>query len=194
LSNYYLPVFFYIKRLQKIVITKLCFYIHRMELEEYVKRANLAEKEIEALSEELKKLTSQTSNCQEDDVTTQVPEELEKLRVENTKLKYRLGVLQRATAEEVTKTKGSVGKKTTSAVKKTKMNVKINMMNVLKGLEDTFRAAIAVTFPDLPDAPCPINVSAKAGDYQFNGAMAIAGLLKVDNFISLSTQNTFFWC
>ena len=41
-----------------------------------------------------------TSECQE------VPEELEKLRSENTKLKYQLGILQRATAEvESKKTK-----------------------------------------------------------------------------------------
>ena len=34
-------------------------------------------------------------------------------------------------------------------------------------------------FPDVPDAPCPVTRSAKQGDYQFNGAMALAGILKV---------------
>ena len=34
-------------------------------------------------------------------------------------------------------------------------------------------------FPDVPEAPCPVTRSAKQGDYQFNGAMALAGILKV---------------
>ena len=73
-----------------------------MDVEQYVKRADYAEKEIENLTETIKTLLVEnpTSECQE------VPEELEKLRSENTKLKYQLGILQRATAEvESKKTK-----------------------------------------------------------------------------------------
>ena len=73
-----------------------------MDVEQYVKRADYAEKEIENLTKTIKTLLVEnpTSECQE------VPEELEKLRSENTKLKYQLGILQRATAEvESKKTK-----------------------------------------------------------------------------------------
>ena len=73
-----------------------------MDVEQYAKRADYAEKEIENLTKTIKTLLVEnpTSECQE------VPEELEKLRSENTKLKYQLGILQRATAEvESKKTK-----------------------------------------------------------------------------------------
>lgn len=73
-----------------------------MDVEQYVKRADYAEKEIENLTKTIKTLLVEnpTSECQE------VPEELEKLRSENTKLKYQLGILQCATAEvESKKTK-----------------------------------------------------------------------------------------
>ena len=72
-----------------------------MDVEQYAKRADYAEKEIENLTKTIKTLLVEnpTSECQ-------VPEELEKLRSENTKLKYQLGILQRATAEvESKKTK-----------------------------------------------------------------------------------------
>ena len=66
-----------------------------MDLEQYVQRANKAEKEIEDLTKTIKTLLTEKPKV----VNQDIPEELEKLRVENTKLKYRLGILQRATAE-----------------------------------------------------------------------------------------------
>ena len=59
------------------------------------------------------------------------------------------------------------------------MDESINMPSVVEILIDLFRDAIARAYPDLPDPPCPVAPSAKQGDYQFNGAMPIAGLLKV---------------
>ena len=53
------------------------------------------------------------------------------------------------------------------------------MTSILGYLTDFFRVGVVGAFPDLPDAPVPVTLSAKQGDYQFNGAMAIAGLLKV---------------
>ena len=67
-----------------------------MDLEHYIKRADEAEKEIEDLTKTIKTLLAETPNNTEDQ---EVPEELEKLRNENTELKYRLGSLQHATAE-----------------------------------------------------------------------------------------------
>ena len=81
------------------MIINIIFHF-RMDVEQYVKRADDAEKEIEDLTKTIKALLVETPETQE------VPEELEKLRVENTKLKYQIGILQRATAEvESKKTK-----------------------------------------------------------------------------------------
>ena len=66
-----------------------------MDLEQYVKKADLAEKEIEDLAKTIKALLAEKPKAE----NQEIPEELEKLRIENTKLKYRLGILQRATAE-----------------------------------------------------------------------------------------------
>ena len=137
-----------------------------MELEQYVQRANQAEKAIDELSKELQNLLKSQPASQSDEI----PEELEKLRVENTKLKYRLGILQRATVE--------VKQAKKMSKPKPKFEVTKNMLSVLSTLEDIFGAALEKAYPDLPDKPCPITPSAKFGDYQFNGAMAISGLLK----------------
>jgi len=69
------------------------FSVTMSELEAFVFRAEKAEKEIEALTREIQNLKSGTGN-EEDD---KLPEDLVKLRTENSKLKYRLGILMRAT-------------------------------------------------------------------------------------------------
>ena len=71
-----------------------------ISLESYVLRAEKAEKEIENLVVQLKNIEkgNPPNNVTEDEAN--VPEELEKLRMENVKLKYRLGILQRATENE----------------------------------------------------------------------------------------------
>jgi hypothetical protein len=64
---------------------------------------------------------------------------------------------------------------------KLKLDPKKNMLSVLNSLEDLFKEAVSEAFPDLTDAPCPItpaSIKSKFGDYQFNGAMAISGILK----------------
>ena len=72
----------------------------RMDLEQYVKRANSAEKEIEDLSETIKTLLAEKSKPE----SREVPKELLQLRVENMSLKSELENLQRTTAE-ITKAK-----------------------------------------------------------------------------------------
>lgn len=126
------------------------------DLEQYVDRANRAEKEVEALFKEFEALKSGAAS------STAAPEEqeyLDKLRKENAKLKYRLGILKRATEKEL-----NGGGNT--------------MKSLLQTLTGLFQSAVNKAFPDVPDAPCPVTPSAKFGDYQFNGAMGIAGLLK----------------
>jgi hypothetical protein len=60
------------------------------------------------------------------------------------------------------------------------MNSSDHMKNISAELISLFRAATVAAFPDLPEeTPCPVVPSAKFADYQYNGAMPIAGLLKV---------------
>lgn len=63
------------------------------EIETFVKRAQQAEDEVAKLFQELEILQKMDLAAK-----TKVPEELEKLRNENAKLKYRLAILKRATA------------------------------------------------------------------------------------------------
>ena len=77
-------------------------YFRMSNLELFVTRAETAEREIEILAAELEKLKQAPSGGggvggdREEDL----PEELKKLRQENTRLKYRLNILRRAVEEE----------------------------------------------------------------------------------------------
>ena len=113
---------------------------------------------------------SNLEKCSNADVAanSEVPEELEKLQLENKKLKYRLAILQRAAGEMATDRK-----------RPKVSDDKTTMPSIAALLIDTFRAAVVRAFPDLgSNVPCPVTTSTQA-DYQFNGAMAIAGILKV---------------
>ena len=79
-----------------------------MDLEQYVKRANSAEKEIEDLSETIKTLLAEKSKLESEEV----PEELLQLRVENTNLKSELENLQCTTAEILSQKASAKAKKT----------------------------------------------------------------------------------
>ena len=132
------------------------------DLDQFVGRAEKAEKEIEKLAAELESLrrgpASGGGGGGQD--TEDVPEELRKLRAENSRLKYRLNILRRAVMEESSPTNTDC------------------LTNIAQSLVRYFTQAISATFPQLQDFPCPIVPSSKGGDYQFNGAMAISGLLK----------------
>ena len=68
----------------------------------FLLRAEKAEKEIELLTCQVQDLQNGTYTNSEEE---KVPEELEKLRTENAKLKYRIGILQKATQLEAKKGK-----------------------------------------------------------------------------------------
>lgn len=61
------------------------------------------------------------------------------------------------------------------SIKEEKVNSRRIMTNCQFTLSELFRKAIALTFPDLPDAPVIVQASQgdKFGDYQCNSAMAI---------------------
>lgn len=126
------------------------------DLERYIDRATKAEADIEHLAKELEGLMSGGGGGVKED--SPEPEEISKLKAENIRLKYRLNILKRAVAKE--------------------MNNTDKMKNIAETLVDHFRSGIQTAYPDLPDPPCPVLPSTKVGDYQFNGAMPIAGLLK----------------
>ena len=146
-------------------------------VKDFVRRAEKAEKEIEDLLSELSNL----EKCWNGDVAnSEFPEDLEKLQLENKKLQYRLAILQRAT-------------EMSSASKKAKPSASIDdalsMPSIAQLLIDFFRSAICKAYPDLGmTAPCPVTLSATQADYQFNGAMAIAGILKVIFQLDLDAQ------
>ena len=134
-------------------------------IDKFVARAEKAEKEIEKLALELESLKKNSvgqggsgdggGGENEEDV----PEELKKLRQENSRLKYRLNILKRAVEKE-----GRVDHD--------------GLTNISATLVSLFTSAIQSSYPALDSCPCPVLPSSKGGDYQFNGAMAIAGLLK----------------
>lgn len=64
-------------------------------IEDLVRRAEKAERQVEELFHEVNSLQAASGP----DASQDVPEELAKLRVENVKLNYRLGILQRATGD-----------------------------------------------------------------------------------------------
>jgi len=129
-------------------------------LDSYSDRATSAEKQIEILLKELESLKTGKAGSSAAAAASVVEpsEEEQKLRAENTRLKYRLNILKRAVAKE--------------------QNNSNTMKNISANLVQLFRDAINVAFPDLPDPACPIALASKLGDYQFNGAMVISGLLK----------------
>ena len=149
------------------------------EISQYAKRAETAEVEIQKLVAELQALEGHSGSDGSKLINGKInkankeeaSEELERLRIENTKLKYRLGILKRAT-EEVT----SKNSKMTRGL--SDINEQRFMPNCLTLLEQSFSSAIKQAFPDIPEPPCPITLSSKVGDYQFNGAMAISGIMK----------------
>ncbi len=149
-------------------------------VEDYVRRAEKAEEEIQVLMKELKSLEKcpAAGNPGNNGEESAIPEELEKLQAENKKLKYRLSVLQRATEAE----------KAAASTKKPKKTDNSTMPSISQLLVDLFRFAIARAYPDLgKDVPCPVTISSTQADYQFNGAMAISGILKVRLvFLSIS--------
>jgi len=170
----------------------------KAQLEAYVARVTSAEEQAEKLALELEALTPKIK-AKKQERNREPTEELLKLRAENAKLKFRLGILQRATEEERQKVgqKGAAmaHQKDSRAAKPSAATKRSD--SVLDTLTSIFRAALASAFPDVPadELPCPVTLSGAGGggqgkggkkggqqqqygDYQFNGSMAIAGVLK----------------
>lgn len=127
-------------------------------VEQYSKRAKIAEDEVLSLKRKIEALQNQLGSCESE--SSDVPE-LEKLLTENSKLKYQVETLNRSIMEE-------------------KANSKKVMTNCQFTLHELFGKAIRATFPNVPEAPVIVQPSQgeKFGDYQCNSAMAINQILK----------------
>ncbi|XP_003782010.1 arginine--tRNA ligase, cytoplasmic [Otolemur garnettii] len=111
------------------------------------------EKEIKSLTAEIDRL----KNCG----SLEASPNLEQLREENLKLKYRINILRKSLQAERSK--------------QTK-----NMININSRLQEVFGRAIKAAYPDLENAPLIVTPSQqpKFGDYQCNSAMGISQMLK----------------
>ncbi|XP_007520916.1 arginine--tRNA ligase, cytoplasmic [Erinaceus europaeus] len=111
------------------------------------------ETEIQALSAEVERLR--------DGGRPEGSPELEQLREENLKLKYRLAVLRRSLQAER-------GRPTHT------------MLNINRRLQEVFGCAIRSAYPELENPPLLVTPSQqpKFGDYQCNSAMGISQMLK----------------
>ncbi|KAK5643828.1 hypothetical protein RI129_007673 [Pyrocoelia pectoralis] len=133
------------------------------EIKFYTKQADNAEDEILRLRNSVLHLQECIANKIN---LVNGSQELNKLITENTKLKHRLAILNRAVAAEKVKLKQSNSN---------------NMDNIQQLLSELFEEAIKSAFPNIPDAPVVIALSGnnvKFGDYQCNSAMPIANILK----------------
>ncbi|XP_032995734.1 arginine--tRNA ligase, cytoplasmic [Lacerta agilis] len=125
-----------------------------VQVAQCAERLQRQEKEIKFLTAEVDRLKNY--GC------LGVSPNLEGLREENAKLKYRLNVLQKSLQEERSRSKPSKG-----------------MININSCLQDIFGVAIKAAYPDLENPPLLVTPSqqSKFGDYQCNSAMSITQIL-----------------
>lgn len=121
---------------------------------EYASRLQRQEREIKLLQDEIERLR----DPQDLNLTSS---QLDELREENSRLKYRLNILKRSLQEEMNHN----GK---------------TMLNINQLLQQIFGEAISSAYPDLENPPLSVTPSqqAKFGDYQCNSAMAMSQMMK----------------
>jgi len=93
---------------------------------------------------EIKSLLKELEDLERNKGKSETSEELEKLRLENTKLKYRLAILQNAVKVEETKKGGS----SESSIK-LDFDTTTTMPSLLQLLTDTLKSAVRAAFPEL---------------------------------------------
>ncbi|KAK9710834.1 tRNA synthetases class I (R) [Popillia japonica] len=131
---------------------------------EHAKEADIAEKEIKYLKEQLVLLNK--AIAEKSSAPLESPE-VTVLNTENIKLKHRLSILNRAIVAETSKP----SKKQTESA---------GMMSIQDNLYEIFQQAITEAIIDITDPPIVITLAnnVKFGDYQCNSAMPIANIYK----------------
>ncbi|XP_069183403.1 arginine--tRNA ligase, cytoplasmic isoform X1 [Procambarus clarkii] len=135
------------------------------QLQEYTLRCAKAETETEKLTARVQALASGCFDSFEDDDVSD--KEFTNLINENKKLKYRINILK--------KSMGRQGEDTGKTAPED--NFSNHMCNILGQLEDVFKNAVHVAYPDVADPVIQIQLS-KHADYQCNAAMSLAKTLK----------------
>ncbi|XP_043219701.1 arginine--tRNA ligase, cytoplasmic-like isoform X2 [Amphibalanus amphitrite] len=146
------------------------------QLEQYNRRAEQAEEEIRQLHSTLQKLLSGSANSNDTD-----SEEVARLRAENQKLRYRVGILRRATEEEQAKSGGAHSKTGSTAMAG-------GAQCLFVALSELFSAAIRAAFPDMDEVATAVNSNSRFGDYQCNAALPIVKRLK-DKGVKMSPRD-----
>ncbi|KAK7130732.1 hypothetical protein R3I94_016018 [Phoxinus phoxinus] len=121
---------------------------------EHTSRLQRQEREIKLLQDDIERLR----DPQQLNFTSS---QLDELREENSRLKYRLNILKTSLQEEMSQN----GKA---------------MLNINQRLQQIFGKAISTAYPDLENPPLSVspNQQAKFGDYQCNSAMAMSQMMK----------------
>lgn len=135
------------------------------KLEEFHKRADLAEKELNEIKNEVALFCRTQSVCVKCSQMEDKERTIEKLQQENAKLKHRLAILVK-TIEDL-KSKSS----TMSDISESSNVISVN--NILCQI---FEKAIKEAYPNVSDPPIIVTTSnnPKFGDYQCNSAMPLA--------------------
>lgn len=120
----------------------------------YTSRLKQQEGEVMLLQDEIESLR----DPQELNFTSS---QLDELREENSRLKYRIDILKRSLQEEMSQNDKA-------------------MLNINQHLQQIFGEAINTAYPGLENPPLTVtpNQQAKFGDYQCNSAMAMAQMMK----------------
>lgn len=128
-----------------------------IDIAKFNKIAEQQEATIKELLQELDSLKKFAGYAVNDDI----PEDIQKLRLENTKLKCRVNILRRSLAEEESKSL-------------------YYMRSIQNELIELFRKATTEAFPNICDPPIAVLPSQTDtfGDYQFNSAMQIVKFFK----------------
>ncbi|XP_034936777.1 arginine--tRNA ligase, cytoplasmic [Chelonus insularis] len=133
-------------------------------IQEFERRADTAEKDIEYLKQEIEKLKL---NITKEPKEQHLSDDFNELVQENAKLKHRVAVLKRYV--ESLRAKESGQSSLTSE----------KMMSINNQLKELFAEAIRKAYSDITDPPVVISLAGNPeyGDYQCNSAMALCKLL-----------------
>lgn len=155
--------------------------------EEHARKTDAAMKRLQS---EFEQLQEYKKLGHEDDASahgTSLPlsPELEKVFTEHSKLKYQLGILQRATEKEAPASgSGAAASSAPAAAAAPTLNLSVDdshAVNLLQAVSSIFAVAITTAFPGVRGDPAVFPSSSKLenpGMYQCNAAMAMAKELK----------------
>eukprot|EP01137_Pigoraptor_chileana_P031122 Opistho-2@18489 len=137
----------------------------------YEKRVTLAEKSVVDLKKKIEEVSAAIGKPKGGS------DSIEKLKLENAKLKYQMLHLKRNLDAELARGSASAPTKRPALEKYRYVPDDKHLPNMMEVVTGYFRNAIEAAYPGV-DAPVSMTVSAQFADYQCNSAMPIAKLMK----------------